>query len=70
MITRRLSLGKKKGLSIERVENLNDDGYVLKVSFEVFDSDGSLLNTFGTLGEAWEFVNDYGPDSSFPLSPR
>lgn len=66
MTLRRLSVGRKNGLLIERVENLDNEGTVLSVRFEVFDTDGNLLDTFDTIAEANEFVENYEPPHSPP----
>ena len=61
MTARRVSVGGKNGLSIERVEKLDAEGTVVSVWFEVLDSVGNLLGTFDTIAEANDFVEDYQP---------
>lgn len=61
MTARRFSVGGKNGLSIERVEQLDTEGTVVSVWFEVLDSDGNLLGTFDTIAEANDFVENYQP---------
>lgn len=59
MTARRVCVGGKNGLSIERVEKLTTEGKVVSVWFEVLDSDGNLLGTFDTIAEASDFVDNY-----------
>jgi hypothetical protein len=53
-------------LSIDLVEKLNDQGIVEKTWFEVSDSSGNLLGTFGTLDEAEKFIEEHQPTPPSP----
>jgi len=64
MTTQRQRVDGKNGLSIERVEELNEQGVITR--FEVFDSSGNLLGTFDTLDEAEEFIERYRPEPPSP----
>ena len=66
MTTQRKCVGGKNGLSIECVAKLDEQGIVVEVWFEVFDSDGKLLGTFQTLDEAEDFVEKYNPEPPSP----
>ncbi|NNM69352.1 MAG: hypothetical protein HKM00_05220 [Gallionella sp.] len=66
MTTQRQCVGGKNGLSIHRVEKLNDQGIIEKTWFEVVGSSGSLLGTFDTLHEAEEFIEEHQPTPPSP----
>lgn len=66
MTSRRQCVGRKNGLSIDRVEKIDTEGKVVAIWFEVIDSDGNLLGSFDTVVEANDFVENYQPEPPLP----
>ena len=64
----RKTLGSKSGFSLVQVDELDENGNVVSISYEVVDPEGNVIGRFGTLKEAQDYLKTVMPPE--PPQPR
>lgn len=65
----RKTLGSKSEFSLVQVDELDENGNVVSTSYEVVGSDGNVIERFGSLKEAQDFLKESEPEPE-PERPR